>query len=103
MPIVTVPQLSDNYAYLIIDDASKECAVVDCAEPDAVIGFADTQRPPKSRHDCSGAALGHGSKDDDSETAGRRAALSLYCGQSIERRQWLRSERGSRWPRRSLL
>lgn len=40
MAIVTVPQLSDNYAYLIIDDASKECAVVDCAEPDAVITAA---------------------------------------------------------------
>jgi hydroxyacylglutathione hydrolase len=40
MPIVTVPQLSDNYAYLIIDDAAKECAVVDCAEPAAVIAAA---------------------------------------------------------------
>jgi len=40
MPIVTVPQLSDNYAYLVIDDASKECGVVDCAEPDAVIAAA---------------------------------------------------------------
>ena len=40
MAIVTVPQLSDNYAYLVIDDAAKECAVVDCAEPDAVIAAA---------------------------------------------------------------
>ena len=40
MAIVTVPQLSDNYAYLVIDDASKECAVVDCAEADAVIAAA---------------------------------------------------------------
>src|SRR5271167_2023304 len=37
MPIVIVPQLSDNYAYLVIDDRSKECAVVDCAEADTVI------------------------------------------------------------------
>jgi hydroxyacylglutathione hydrolase len=37
MPIVIVPQLSDNYAYLVIDDSSKECAVVDCAEADTVI------------------------------------------------------------------
>lgn len=43
MAIVTVPQLSDNYAYLIINDASKECAVVDCAEPDAVIAAAKSQ------------------------------------------------------------
>jgi hydroxyacylglutathione hydrolase len=40
MPIVTVPQLSDNYAYLVIDDSSKDCAVVDCAEADAVIAKA---------------------------------------------------------------
>ncbi len=40
MPIVIVPQLSDNYAYLVIDDSSKECAVVDCAEADTVIAAA---------------------------------------------------------------
>ncbi len=40
MAIVTVPQLSDNYAYLVIDDSSKECAVVDCAEADKVIAAA---------------------------------------------------------------
>ena len=40
MAIVTVPQLSDNYAYLVIDDGSKDCAVVDCAEADKVIAAA---------------------------------------------------------------
>ena len=40
MAIVTVPQLSDNYAYLVIDDASKEAGVVDCAEADKVIEAA---------------------------------------------------------------
>src|SRR5208282_3454033 len=40
MPIVTVAQLSDNYAYLVIDDGSKQCAVVDCAEADKVIAAA---------------------------------------------------------------
>ncbi len=37
MAIIIVPQLSDNFAYLIVDDASKECGVVDCAEADKVI------------------------------------------------------------------
>ena len=37
MAIVVVPQLTDNYAYLVVDDASKECAVVDCAQADEVI------------------------------------------------------------------
>jgi hydroxyacylglutathione hydrolase len=40
MAIITVPQLSDNFAYLVIDDASKECGVVDCAEADKVIAAA---------------------------------------------------------------
>ncbi|HYK64385.1 MAG TPA: MBL fold metallo-hydrolase, partial [Patescibacteria group bacterium] len=40
MAIVTVPQLSDNYAYLVIDDGSKQAAVVDCAEADKVIAAA---------------------------------------------------------------
>jgi hydroxyacylglutathione hydrolase len=37
MAIIPVPQLSDNYAYLVIDDSSKECGVVDCAEADKVL------------------------------------------------------------------
>ncbi|HYA34303.1 MAG TPA: hydroxyacylglutathione hydrolase family protein, partial [Candidatus Binataceae bacterium] len=41
MAITVVPQLSDNFAYLVSDDASKECAVIDCAEPDKVIAAVD--------------------------------------------------------------
>lgn len=37
MAIIPVPQLSDNYAYLIVDDASNQCGVVDCAEADKVL------------------------------------------------------------------
>jgi hydroxyacylglutathione hydrolase len=37
MAIIAVPQLSDNYAYLIVDDASNQCGVVDCAEADKVL------------------------------------------------------------------
>ena len=40
MAIIIVHQLSDNFAYLVIDDGSKECAVVDCAEADKVIAAA---------------------------------------------------------------
>ena len=40
MAIITVPQLSDNYAYLVVDDASKDSAIVDCAEADSVIAAA---------------------------------------------------------------
>ncbi|HXW84488.1 MAG TPA: hydroxyacylglutathione hydrolase [Candidatus Binataceae bacterium] len=40
MAIHIVPQLSDNFAYLIVDDASRKAAVVDCAEADKVIAAA---------------------------------------------------------------
>jgi len=40
MSIVTVPQLADNFAYLVVDDASGQCGVVDCAEADKVIAAA---------------------------------------------------------------
>jgi hydroxyacylglutathione hydrolase len=35
--VVAVPQLSDNYAYLVIDPATREAGVVDCAEAPAVL------------------------------------------------------------------
>jgi hydroxyacylglutathione hydrolase len=35
--VVPIPQLSDNYAYLIVDPASHEAAVVDCAEAAPVL------------------------------------------------------------------
>src|ERR1700675_2311245 len=42
MAIIVVPQLGDNYAYLVVDDASMECAVIDCAEADKVIAAAES-------------------------------------------------------------
>lgn len=40
MRVVPVPQLMDNYAYLVIDEASGRAAIVDCAEADAVLAAA---------------------------------------------------------------
>ena len=37
MAIVVMPQLSDNFAYLVVDEAARVCAVVDCAEADKVL------------------------------------------------------------------
>lgn len=37
MDVVPVPQLRDNYAYLVIDRAAGEAAVVDCAEARPVL------------------------------------------------------------------
>jgi hydroxyacylglutathione hydrolase len=37
MAIVAVPQLQDNYAYLIIDEAGRQCGIVDCSEAAKVL------------------------------------------------------------------
>src|SRR5262245_31519342 len=37
MQVIPVPQLSDNYAYLIIDEPTKQAAIVDCAEAAPVL------------------------------------------------------------------
>lgn len=37
MRVIPIPQLSDNYAYLVIDDATRQAAIVDCAEADSVL------------------------------------------------------------------
>jgi hydroxyacylglutathione hydrolase len=37
MRVIPIPQLSDNYAYLIIDEATKQAGVVDCAEAEPVL------------------------------------------------------------------
>ncbi len=40
MAIFIVPQLSDNFAYLVVDDQSRKAGIVDCAEADKVIDAA---------------------------------------------------------------
>lgn len=37
MQVIPIPQLSDNYAYLVVDESTKRAAVVDCAEADPVL------------------------------------------------------------------
>jgi hydroxyacylglutathione hydrolase len=43
MAIIEVPQLSDNFAYLVIDDTTRECGVVDCAEAGKVLAEVKRQ------------------------------------------------------------
>ncbi|PKI33899.1 hypothetical protein CRG98_045729, partial [Punica granatum] len=40
MKIHHIPCLEDNYSYLVIDDATKEAAVVDPVEPEKVVQAA---------------------------------------------------------------
>ena len=37
MRVIAVPQLTDNYAYVVVDEAGRTAAVVDCAEADPVL------------------------------------------------------------------
>src|SRR3972149_10882351 len=37
MNVIAIPQLMDNYAYLVIDDETKAAGVVDCAEAEPVL------------------------------------------------------------------
>jgi hydroxyacylglutathione hydrolase len=37
MRVMPIPQLADNYAYLVIDEPARKAAVVDCAEADPVL------------------------------------------------------------------
>ena len=37
MRVIVIPQLTDNYAYLVIDEATNQAAVVDCAEAAPVL------------------------------------------------------------------
>jgi hydroxyacylglutathione hydrolase len=37
MKVIAVPQLMDNYAYLVVDESTREAGIVDCAEADAVL------------------------------------------------------------------
>lgn len=37
MNIVPIEALSDNYMYLLIDEASRECAAVDPVEPEKIL------------------------------------------------------------------
>lgn len=41
MRIIPIPQLADNYAYLIIDDPTRQAAIVDCAEAGPVLRTVD--------------------------------------------------------------
>lgn len=43
MRVVPVPQLSDNYAYLIVDPESGDAGVVDCAEAAPVLAAAERE------------------------------------------------------------
>lgn len=41
MNVIVIPQLLDNYAYLLFDEATRAAAVVDCADAEPVLAAVD--------------------------------------------------------------
>ena len=44
MKITTIPILSDNYSYLIVDKDNKSCSAVDPASPEEIIPFLEKEK-----------------------------------------------------------
>ena len=44
MKVVPIPQLMDNYAYLVVDEATQEAGIVDCAEAEPVLREVERER-----------------------------------------------------------
>src|SRR5215470_15210081 len=44
MKVVAVPQLMDNYAYLVIDEGTRRAGIVDCAEAEPVLAAVERER-----------------------------------------------------------
>lgn len=44
MKVISIPQLTDNYAYLVIDEETGQAAVVDCAEAEPVLAAVRRER-----------------------------------------------------------
>ena len=44
MKVITIPILSDNYSYLIIDKDNKSCSAIDPASPEEIIPFLEKNK-----------------------------------------------------------
>lgn len=43
MRVIPIPQLMDNYAYLVVDESSNEAGIVDCAEAQPVLAVVQSE------------------------------------------------------------
>ncbi len=44
MRVIPIPQLMDNFAYLVVDEANRHAAIVDCAEAEPVLATVERER-----------------------------------------------------------
>jgi len=43
MKIIAIPQLADNYAYLVVDEGTRQAGIVDCSEADKVLQVVERE------------------------------------------------------------
>jgi hydroxyacylglutathione hydrolase len=43
MKVIPIPQLMDNYAYLVVDESTNEAGIVDCAEAQPVLAVVERE------------------------------------------------------------
>jgi hydroxyacylglutathione hydrolase len=44
MRVIPIPQLSDNYAYLVVDESTHQAGIVDCSEAEKVLPVIESSR-----------------------------------------------------------
>ena len=44
MKVIPIPQLMDNYAYLVVDESTNQAGIVDCAEAEPVLNTVKRER-----------------------------------------------------------
>ena len=65
MKVYSIPILSDNYSYLLVDEASKEAAIVDPAEPGKVLDFIKSKDVKLTSLLCTHHHLDHSGGNSD--------------------------------------
>jgi hydroxyacylglutathione hydrolase len=44
MKVITIPILSDNYSYLIIDKSKRSCSAIDPASPEEIMPYLEKNK-----------------------------------------------------------
>ena len=63
MKVITIPILSDNYSYLIIDKNNKSCSAIDPASPEEIIPFLEKNKFDLILSDIAPNTTGHQTTD----------------------------------------
>jgi len=76
MKVVPIPQLSDNYAYLVVDEGTRQAGIVDCAEAEPVLRAVEREKVDLTTILPTHHHLDHVGGNDDLLAA--RPGLTVY-------------------------